>query len=636
MDVNPDTYRLLDKVDSPKDIKGFTIDQLKELCAEIRRYMIECCSVNPGHLGSSLGAVELMVGLHYVYDAPADKLVFDVGHQAYAHKIITGRRETFRKNRMKDGISGFPKRSESEYDAFGAGHSSTSISAALGFAEAAKIQGQGSKTVAVIGDGSLTGGLAFEGLNNAGASRADLLIILNDNNISIDRNIGGLHEYLLRITTNRRYNQAKRHVWNSLGDSWLRKIVQRMVGSMKSSIVSRSGGDLFQAMGLRYFGPIDGNDIEQVVDTLKKLKDIGGPLILHTLTKKGKGYAPAEENQTVWHAPGQFDPETGERLKSGNGISRYQDVFGEVLLELAEMNPSVVGVTPAMASGCGMNILAKEMPERFYDVGIEEEHAVTFSAGLAAGGMKPFCNIYSSFSQRAYDQIIHDVALQDLPVVLCLDRGGLVGEDGATHHGCYDMAIYRTIPGAVIAAPKDEIELKDMMYSAMKAQSGPYIIRYPRGEGEGVDWKSHPFSDIQTGRGELFVQGTDVAVICAGPVANRAAAAALKMKAETGWNPTIYNIRYIKPLDTALLDSAASSHSRFVTVEDGCVVGGLHAAVTEYLSSGADPKPVTAVGIPDRYVSQGTQRELREECGLTENELYRLFEVEKEKNDKKD
>lgn len=636
MDVNPDTYRLLDKVDSPKDIKGFTIDQLKELCAEIRRYMIECCSVNPGHLGSSLGAVELMVGLHYVYDAPADKLVFDVGHQAYAHKIITGRREAFRKNRMKDGISGFPKRSESEYDAFGAGHSSTSISAALGFAEAAKIQGQGSKTVAVIGDGSLTGGLAFEGLNNAGASRADLLIILNDNNISIDRNIGGLHEYLLRITTNRRYNQAKRHVWNSLGDSWLRKIVQRMVGSMKSSIVSRSGGDLFQAMGLRYFGPIDGNDIEQVVDTLKKLKDIGGPLILHTLTKKGKGYAPAEENQTVWHAPGQFDPETGERLKNGNGISRYQDVFGEVLLELAEMNPSVVGVTPAMASGCGMNILAKEMPERFYDVGIEEEHAVTFSAGLAAGGMKPFCNIYSSFSQRAYDQIIHDVALQDLPVVLCLDRGGLVGEDGATHHGCYDMAIYRTIPGAVVAAPKDEIELKDMMYSAMKAQSGPYIIRYPRGEGEGVDWKSHPFSDIQTGRGELLVQGADVAVICAGPVANRAAAAALKMKAETGWNPTIYNIRYIKPLDTALLDSAASYHSRFVTVEDGCVVGGLHAAVTEYLSSGADPKPVTAVGIPDRYVSQGTQRELREECGLTENELYRLFEVEKEKNDKKD
>jgi len=452
------TYKLLDRVKSPADIKNFSMDELRELCAEIRHYMIECCSVNPGHLGSSLGAVELMVGMHYVYDAPDDKLVFDVGHQAYAHKIITGRREAFRKNRMKDGISGFPKRSESEYDAFGAGHSSTSISAALGFAEASKLQGLHQKTVALIGDGSLTGGLAFEGLNNAGASKADLLIILNDNNISIDRNIGGLHEYLLRITTNKKYNQAKRQVWDYLGDGWFRNAIQRMVGSMKSSIVSRSGGDLFQAMGLRYFGPIDGNDIEQVINTLKKLKEIGGPLILHTLTTKGKGYAPAEANQTVWHAPGTFDPETGERIKSEKGVSRYQDVFGQVLLELAKDNPKVVGVTPAMASGCGMSLLAREMPDRFYDVGIEEEHAVTFSAGLAAGGLKPFCNIYSSFSQRAYDQIIHDVALQNLPVVLCLDRGGIVGEDGATHHGCYDMAIYRTIPGAVIAVPKNENE----------------------------------------------------------------------------------------------------------------------------------------------------------------------------------
>ncbi len=636
MDGNNTTYKLLDKVNYPADIKGFTMEQLRELCAEIRHYMIECCSVNPGHLGSSLGAVELIVGLHYVYDAPSDKLVFDVGHQAYAHKIITGRREAFRRNRMKDGISGFPKRSESEYDAFGAGHSSTSISAALGFAEAAKIQGTGDKTVALIGDGSLTGGLAFEGLNNAGASRSDLLIILNDNNISIDRNIGGLHEYLLRITTNRRYNQAKRHVWNSLGDGRFRTFIQRMVGSMKSSIVSRSGGDLFQAMGLRYFGPIDGNDIVQVVDTLKKLKEIGGPLILHALTKKGKGYAPAEENQTVWHAPGPFDPETGERLKNGNGVSRYQDVFGDVLLELARINPSVVGVTPAMSSGCGMNVFAKEFPGRFYDVGIEEEHAVTFSAGLAAGGLKPFCNIYSSFSQRAYDQIIHDVALQNLPVVLCLDRGGLVGEDGATHHGCYDMAVYRTIPGAVIAAPKDEVELKDMMYSAMKAESGPYIIRYPRGEGEGTDWKSHEFTDVEPGKGELLVEGSDVAVICAGPVANRAVEAALRLKAETGWNPSIYNIRYIKPLDVSLLDAAAAVHSMFVTVEDGCVVGGLHAAVSEYLASSGCAKPVAAVGIPDRYVSQGTQHELRDECGLTEMRLYDIFKGEKEKIFKKD
>ena len=636
MDGNNTTYELLDKVNSPADIKGFTIEQLKELCAEIRHYMIECCSVNPGHLGSSLGAVELMVGLHYVYDAPSDKLVFDVGHQAYAHKIITGRREAFRMNRMKDGISGFPKRSESEYDAFGAGHSSTSISAALGFAEAAKVRGNGSKTVALIGDGSLTGGLAFEGLNNAGASRSDLLIILNDNNISIDRNIGGLHNYLLKITTNRKYNQAKRRVWNSLGDSRFRNLIQRMVGSMKSSIVSRSGGDLFQAMGLRYFGPIDGNDIEQVVDTLKKLKEINGPLILHTLTKKGKGYAPAEENQTVWHAPGLFDPETGERIKTEKGASRYQDVFGKVLVELAKMNPSVVGITPAMASGCGMNLLAKEMPDRFYDVGIEEEHAVTFSAGLAAGGLKPFCNIYSSFSQRAYDQIIHDVALQNLPVVLCLDRGGLVGEDGATHHGCYDMAVYRTIPGAVVAAPKDEVELKDMMYSAMKAESGPYIIRYPRGEGEGLDWESHPYGELETGKGELLLEGADVAVICAGPVANRAVEAAERIKKEKGWNPTIYNIRYIKPLDTTLVDAAAAGHSRFVTVEDGCVTGGLHAAVAEHLASCGVLKHVTAVGIPDRYISQGTQQELREECGLTEARLYELFESENEKIFKKD
>ena len=453
----------MNQVDSPKDIKGFSLEQLRTLCEEIRHYMIECCAINPGHLGSSLGAVELVVGLHYVYDAPDDKLVFDVGHQAYAHKIITGRRDAFRHNRQKDGISGFPKRSESEYDAFGAGHSSTSISAALGFAEAAKLLGTGDKSVALIGDGSLTGGLAFEGLNNAGASRTDILVILNDNNISIDRNIGAIHEYLLNITTDPKYNKAKKQVWDRLGDSRLRRTVQNMVVKAKTFVVQGSGGDLFEAMGFRYFGPIDGNDIVQVVETLSRLKALGGPLLLHALTKKGKGYAPAEADQTIWHAPGQFDPETGERIKSDAGISRYQDVFGHVLIELAKMNPKVVGITPAMASGCGMNRFSEEMPERFFDVGIEEEHAVTFSAGLAAGGMKPFCNIYSSFSQRAYDQIIHDVALQDLPVVLCLDRGGLVGEDGATHHGCYDMAVYRTIPGAVIAVPADEVELKDMM-----------------------------------------------------------------------------------------------------------------------------------------------------------------------------
>ena len=635
MDQNHTTYTILEKVDSPKDIKGLGMAELKQLCAEIRQYMVECCSVNPGHLGSSLGAVELIVGLHYVYDAPEDKMVFDVGHQAYAHKIITGRREAFRKNRMKDGISGFPKRSESEYDAFGAGHSSTSISAALGFAEAAKLQGLRHKTVALIGDGSLTGGLAFEGLNNAGASKADLLIILNDNNISIDRNIGGLHEYLLRITTNKKYNQAKRQVWDCLGEGWFRNAIQRMVGSMKSSLVSRSGGDLFQAMGLRYFGPIDGNDIEQVIDTLRRLKEIGGPLILHTLTTKGKGYAPAEANQTVWHAPGTFDPETGERIKSEKGVSRYQDVFGQVLLELAKENPEVVGVTPAMASGCGMSILAREMPERFYDVGIEEEHAVTFSAGLAAGGLRPFCNIYSSFSQRAYDQIIHDVALQNLPVVLCLDRGGIVGEDGATHHGCYDMSIYRTIPGAVIAAPKDEIELKDMMYSALKSEGGPYIIRYPRGYGEGRDWMSHKAEVLETGKGELMMKGSEIAVIAAGPMANRAAEAAERMKAETGWNPSVYNIRYIKPLDTDMMKEISASCKSVITVEDGSVIGGLHGAVAEYMAGIQSPLPVRAIAIPDIYLSQGTQNELREECSLTTEGIYAALKDEMKKISKK-
>ena len=636
MALDSHKYTLLDKIEKPEDIRNFSIEQLKVLCAEIRHYMIECCAVNPGHLGSSLGAVELIVGLHYLYNTPDDKLVFDVGHQAYAHKIITGRREQFKKNRMKDGISGFPKRSESEYDAFGVGHSSTSISAALGFAEAAKMQKLHQKVVALIGDGSLTGGQAFEGLNNAGASKANILVILNDNNISIDKNIGGMHEYLLRITTNPKYNKAKQQVWDSLGDGWVRKCVQKLVTTTKSHIVSSSGGHLFQAMGFRYFGPIDGNDIAQVVETLKKLKEINGPLILHVMTKKGKGYAPAENDQTTWHAPGIFDPETGMRQKSKKGESRYQDVFGQVLLELARSNDKVVGITPAMASGCGMNILSKEMPERFYDVGIEEEHAVTFSAGLAAGGMKPFCNIYSSFSQRAYDQIIHDVALQNLPVVLCLDRGGIVGEDGATHHGCYDMAIYRTIPGAIIAAPKDEIELKDLMFTAMNSKEGPFIIRYPRGYGEGVDWQNHKFETMEPGKGETMLEGDTIAVIAAGPVANRALEAAEIIKKDTGWIPSIYNIRYIKPIDENLLEEASKKHRTIITIEDGCTIGGLHGAVAEYMSKLESPVKVIAIGIPDRYLSQGTQEELREECGLTTPELVTAIKKEMEKNCKKD
>ena len=629
-------YKLLDKIDSPRDIKGLSIDELRTLCEEIRQYMIECCAVNPGHLGPSLGAVELIVGLHYVYDAPEDKIVFDVGHQAYAHKIITGRREAFKGNRTKDGISGFPKRSESEYDAFGVGHSSTSVSAALGFAEAAKMQGQNHKAVALIGDGSLTGGLAFEGLNNAGASKADLLVILNDNNISIDRNVGAVHNYLLKVTTSPSYNKTKKKVWDGLGDNWFRRSLQKIVATTKSFFVRENGGHLFQALGFRYFGPIDGNDVAQVIDTLKKLKDIGGPVLLHTLTKKGKGYAPAEANQTVWHAPGMFDMETGERILESKGISRYQDVFGKVLLDLARQNDKVVGVTPAMASGCGMNVLAKEMPERFYDVGIEEEHAVTFSAGLAAGGMKPFCNIYSSFSQRSYDQIMHDVALQNLPVVLCLDRGGLVGEDGATHHGCYDMSIFRSIPGAVIAAPKDELELKNMMYSAMLSQAGPYIIRYPRGFGEGVEWESADYEQIPAGRGEKVAEGTKVAVIAAGPFVYRALEAAEELRSEMGWSPAVYNIRYIKPIDEAVLAEVYSGYDRVITIEDGTLIGGLYGAVAEYMSAQERPMPVCAIGIPDKYITQGSQAELRQECRLTKDEIKRVFCEEYQKSEKKD
>ena len=445
-------YELLDKIDSPADLKGLSLEELGKLCGEIRRYILECCAVNPGHVASSLGAVELIVGFHYVFNSPTDKIVFDVGHQAYAHKIFTGRREAFRQNRTRDGISGFPSRSESPHDAFGAGHSSTSVSAALGLAEAARLQGRKEKVVALIGDGALTGGLAFEGLNNTGSSGADLLVILNDNNQSIDGNIGALHNHLLKLTTSMRYNRLKDQVWRKLGESRVRRAIQNWTRKIKSWTVSPTGGDLFEALGFRYFGPIDGNDIATVVNTLRKLSSISGPRILHCYTVKGKGYEAAEKDPVTWHAPGKFDPETGDRLTSPRSVARYQDVFGQVLCDLAERDSRIIGITPAMASGCGMTEFGRRFPDRFFDVGIEEEHAATFSAGLAAGGLRPFCNIYSSFSQRAYDEIIHDIALQHLPVVLCFDRAGLVGEDGATHQGAFDMAAYRSIPGTVRAA----------------------------------------------------------------------------------------------------------------------------------------------------------------------------------------
>lgn len=609
--------RLLESIDSPEDIRKLPEDELGQLCSEVREYMIECCSVNPGHLGSSLGAVELIVGLHRVYDTPHDKIVFDVGHQAYAHKILTGRREAFRDNRRKNGISGFPRRDESPFDAFGVGHSSTSISAALGLATAARLEGSDSRIVAVIGDGALTGGLAYEGLNNAGASKADLLVIVNDNNFSIDRNLGAMHEHLLHLTTNATYNRIKTHIWNAIGENGLRKTIRSLSANAKHSIIKGSGGDIFEALGFRYFGPVDGNDIEQVVSTLKKIRDLGGPRVLHLITKKGKGYAPAEEQQTIWHAPGIFDPETGERIARGNGVSRYQDVFGETLLDLASRDPKIVGITPAMASGCGMNLLAEHMPERFFDVGIAEEHAVTFSAGLAAGGLRPFCNIYSSFSQRAYDQIIHDVALQNLPVVICLDRAGLVGEDGATHHGCYDMAAYRCVPNAVIAVPSDELELRNMMYTASMSSGGPFIIRYPRGAGENVGWKDAGYETLEPGRGKRLVKGSGIAVIAAGPSVYRAAEAAERFSSEHGYSPSVYNIRYIKPLDTELLREACTSHGIVLTVEDGCVTGGLHGAVSEFVAEHGLGTEVVGIGIPDEFVSQAGQTEQREDCRMS-------------------
>ena len=629
-------YRLLEKINSPSDIKGLSIEDLKALCAEIRDYMIDCCATNPGHLGPSLGAVELIVAMHYIYDTPNDNIVFDVGHQSYAHKILTGRRELFRKNRKKDGISGFTRRAESIYDVFGAGHSSTSISAALGLAKAAEMEGNNRKTVALIGDGALSGGLAFEGINNAGISKTDILVIINDNNISIDKNIGGIHEHLLKLTTHPGYNRLKKSVWDMIGEGKFRELIQNFVVTTKSHLVHDSGGALFEALGFRYFGPIDGNDIRQTIDALARLKDMKGPRILHTITTKGKGYAPAEEDQTIWHAPGMFDPVTGKRLMpSKPGVSRYQDVFGEVLLELARKDKRIVGVTPAMASGCGMNILAKEMPDRFFDVGIAEEHAVTFSAGLAAGGMKPFCNIYSSFSQRAYDQIIHDVALQKLGVVLCLDRSGLVGEDGATHHGNFDINDYRCIPDTIIAAPKDEIELKNLMYTASLAEEGPFIIRYPRGYGEGLDWRNAEFRLLEKGKSEMIADGEKVAIIGVGPVVNRAAEAAAEYKETNGTGPAVYNIRYIKPLDTEMMERILAEFRSIITIEDGSLAGGVYGAVCEYAAEKGKMTRIRGIGIPDRFISQGTQQELREECGLSKENIRKTIEEEMTEDFKK-
>lgn len=606
-------YKYLYAVDTPADLKRLTVAQLGDYCAELRRYIVECCSRNPGHLASSLGVVELTVALHYVYDTPDDKIVWDVGHQAYAHKIITARRDAFLSNRKLGGISGFPRMAESEYDAFGAGHSSVSISAAFGMAKAADLRGEKRSVVAVIGDGAMTGGLAFEGLNNAGACpRSDILVILNDNNMAIDKATGALERYLVRVSTSSSYNRFKNRLWRVLGKvPPLLRMMQKTGNAVKQGLLQNS--NLFESLDFRYFGQIDGHDIAELVRTLRNLKRIKGPKLLHIKTVKGKGYTPAESDQSTWHAPGRFDPKTGVRIASAHGAARYQDVFGQTLLDLARIDARVVGITPAMPSGCSMNIMMREMPERCFDVGIAEGHAVTFSAGLAAAGLRPFCNIYSTFMQRAYDNVIHDVAIQRLPVILCLDRGGLVGEDGATHHGAFDLAYFGAIPELTVAAPRDERELRNLMYTALQADR-PFAIRYPRGEGEGVAWRGEAFEQLPVGRGERLREGSDLAVLTVGTTA-RFAREAADLAAAEGISVAHYDLRYAKPLDEKLLDEVAERFDKVITVEDGSVRGGVGEAVAAYFQRGGKPVRVRSLGIPDRFIGHGTPAELYRLCG---------------------
>ena len=605
--------KYLNKIDSPSDLKRLSPDQLPELCSEIREFIISSCAENPGHIGASLGTVELTVVLHYLYKAPKDKIIWDVGHQAYTHKILTGRREAFINNRKYKGISGFPKISESPYDAFGVGHSSTSISAALGMAVAASLEGSDEQVVAVIGDGALTGGLAYEGLNNAGANKNNILVILNDNQISIDPNVGAMHNYLIKFTTSHFYNKTKKRVWKYLGSEKLRDLAGKFLFSTKAAFFK--SGSVFESLGFRYFGVIDGHNIEQLMTTIAQLKNIDGPKLLHIVTKKGKGYKPAEDDQVVWHSPGNFDKNTGLRKSNGSAVAdRYQDVFGETLLELAKINTSIVGVTPAMPSGCSMNIVMKEIPERSFDVGIAEQHAVTFSAGMAAKGLLPYCNIYSSFMQRAFDSVIHDVATQNLKVVFCLDRGGLVGEDGATHHGAYDLSYMRCIPGMTIAAPMNEAELRNMLYSAQLPSWGMSTIRYPRGNGEGVPWKSMPFEEIIPGTSRLLNDGEGVAVITIGTTGN-AAAEAIEEAKERGANPMHIDLRFLKPFDEDAVLKAAARCKRIITVEDGAILGGLYSAISEFVASRSLNVKIEGLGIPDQFIEQGTIPQLKAECG---------------------
>ena len=636
-------FSLLSNIKYPEDLRKLSIDQLPQVCKELREDIIDEVSVNPGHFASSLGVVEITVALHYVYNTPNDRIVWDVGHQAYGHKILTGRREVFCTNRKLHGIRPFPTPLESEYDTFACGHASNSISAALGMAVAARKLGQSDRSVvAVIGDGAMSGGLAFEGLNNVSSTPNDMLIILNDNDMSIDRAVGGMEKYLLNLDTNETYNKLRfkasqwLHSKGYLNDDRKKGII-RLNNALKSALSHQQ--NIFEGMNIRYFGPFDGHDVKEVVRLLQQLKKMKGPKLLHLHTTKGKGYEPAEKSATIWHAPGKFDPETGERLiaDTSNKPPKYQDVFGNTLLELAQQNPKIVGVTPAMPTGCSMNIMMKAMPDRTFDVGIAEGHAVTFSGGMAKDGLIPFCNIYSSFAQRAYDNIIHDMALLNLPVVLCLDRAGLVGEDGPTHHGAFDMAALRPIPHLTIASPMNEHELRNLMYSAQLPNQGSYVIRYPRGNGVLVDWKN-PMEEIKTGTGRKLKDGDDIAVITIGPIGNDAAKAIAELEAEgkeqceasdeskeqcesKPLSIAHYDLRFLKPLDNSLLEEVGKKFKHIVTIEDGVRNGGMGSAVLEWMSDHGYQPTITRMGLPDDFVEHGTVNQLREIVHLDNNSI---------------
>ena len=613
-------FTLLNKIQYPEDLRKLSVDELPQLCQELREDIIKEVAVNPGHLASSLGVAEITVALHYVYNTPDDRIVWDVGHQAYGHKILTGRKDQFCTNRKLGGIKPFPSPTESEYDTFACGHASNSVSAALGMAVAAKLEGNDRHVVAVIGDGAMSGGLAFEGLNNVSSSPNDLLIILNDNNMSIDRSVGGMKQYLLNLSTNETYNalRFKASRWlhgKGMLDEDRRKGIIRLSNAIKSAISHQQ--NIFEGMNIRYFGPFDGHNVKELVRILKQMKEMKGPKLLHLHTQKGHGYAPAEKDVTIWHAPGKFNPDTGERLVDNdpNKPQKYQDVFGHTLLELARQNPKIVGVTPAMPSGCSMNIMMKEMPERTFDVGIAEGHAVTFSGGMAKDGLLPFCNIYSAFAQRAFDNIIHDVALLKLNVVFCFDRAGLVGEDGATHHGAFDLTALRPIPNLTISSPMDEHELRRLMYTAQLPDKGPFVIRYPRGGGVLKDWRC-PLEEVPVGKGRKLHDGDDVAILSIGPIGNNVTEAIERLEQEGKTSIAHYDMRFLKPIDEDILEEVGKKFSRVITVENGAKKGGLGSAVLEWMNDhGYQPK-VIRLGLPDSFVEHGTVGELQHIVGI--------------------